>query len=162
VSGRQRKLPKEGVSRSRRCRTDRARARRFHLCCISIFTQAGLDHGVAADIILVILVASRTDAVAENARLDRLLVTSGRNNLDFAWQERNIAHRRRTDISRSGWRPQWCARRGGYADARHDRFRRRRHHALRESRRWAVPCEDAACRQLCCSWKTICSAAVPW
>ena len=85
------------------------RARRFHLCCISIFTPAGLDHGVAADIILV---ASRTDAVAENAGLDRLLVTSG-GTISISRGKNGTLSRKRKDISRSGWRPQWCARRGG-------------------------------------------------
>ena len=68
-------------------------ARRLHLRCISVlpYAQTELDNGVDADDIRD---ARRTDVVAENSGLGRLMVSSRRNNLDFAWQERDIKHRR--------------------------------------------------------------------
>ena len=48
-------------------------------------------NGVAAD---VIRHARRTDVVAKNSGLGRLMVSSRWNNLGFAWQERDVKHRR--------------------------------------------------------------------
>lgn len=53
---------------------------------------------------------SRTNAVAENGGLDRLMVSSRRDDLDFAWRGWEIEHRRGTNISRGGRCSQRSAR----------------------------------------------------